>query len=80
MDKLQNVEQMKKDVLETIKIDLQAAEFSIAIFSAAVLSYRKDTCLRPYPDIFEASVLLDTEERLHRLVSMKHFLLILYIS
>ena len=73
MDRLQNVEQMKKDVLETIKDDLEAAEFSFAIFSAAVLSYRKDTCLRPYPDIFEASVVTDTEQRLHRLVSTKPF-------
>ena len=65
------VEQIKEAVLNVIKDDLQAAEFSIAIFSAAILSYRKDTCLRPCPNILETSSLsADTEQRLLKLVSI----------
>lgn len=41
-----------KEVLSSIEKDTAGAEFNFAIFSAALLSYRKNTCLRPYPNCY----------------------------
>ena len=61
----QSIDHIKNEVLDFLQQDLQAAEFSLAIFSAAILSYRKDTCLRPLPDFLDAD---SGEQRLEKLV------------
>jgi len=61
------IEEIKLIVLEAIKNDLKAAEVSLAIFSAALLSYRKDTCLRPCPNIFDDNS-IDQDKKLDKLV------------
>jgi len=66
-DSKESVDQIKNEVLQFLQHDLQAAEFSLAIFSAAILSYRKDTCLRPLPDFLDAD---SGEQRLEKLVSI----------
>lgn len=39
-------------VVRQIKKDPLAAEFRLAIFSAALLSYRKNSCVLPFPSAF----------------------------
>ena len=39
-------------VVKRIQNDPAAAEFKIAIFSAALLSYRRSSCVLPFPPCF----------------------------
>lgn len=41
-----------ESTVEQIRKDPVAAEFKIAIFSAAVLSYRHSSCVLPFPPAF----------------------------
>jgi len=47
-------------VLDFIEEDILGAELKFALFSAALMSYRKDTCLRPFPDFLSGS---ETDEK-----------------
>ena len=39
-----------ENVLESLNKNMSDAELKLAMFSAALLSYRKETCLRPFPE------------------------------
>ena len=39
-----------ENVLESLNKNMPDAELKLAMFSAALLSYRKETCLRPFPE------------------------------
>eukprot|EP00795_Rhopilema_esculentum_P005965 gene5965-11318_t len=46
------LQEIYEETINKIKEDRSAAEFKIAMFSAALLSYRKNSCLLPFPPAF----------------------------
>ena len=43
---------ISEQVSKIVNNDLLAAELKLALFTSALNSYRHDSCLRPFPDIF----------------------------
>ena len=42
----------KMGIVDKIKDDHLSSELKVALFSGAMLSYRQDSCLRPFPPLF----------------------------
>ena len=59
-------QEIYEETIHKIKEDRLAAEFKIAMFSAALLSYRKNSCLLPFPPAFTEG---DGTKNIHKLVS-----------
>ena len=43
----------QKVVIDALHKDPLAVELQLALFSSALISYRKDSCLRPFPEFFQ---------------------------
>lgn len=56
-------------VLKAIEEDTLGSEFQIALFSAALLSYRKDSCLRPFPEFLQEGSASNSVKNMEKLVS-----------
>ena len=46
---------LQKRVVDRLNCDNVAAEYKMALFSSALLSYRKDSCVRPFPAFLKES-------------------------
>lgn len=57
-------------VLKAIEEDTLGSEFQIALFSAALLSYRKDSCLRPFPEFLQEGSASNSVKNMEKLESM----------
>ena len=65
-----STDELQRSVLEALSEDQLSVELKLALFSAALLSYRADSCLRPYPDFLQDGAGQGGEEKdMERLVS-----------
>ena len=60
------VEYIKQQLLSALNSDLVASDFFVSIFWTAVNSYRHDTVLRPFPQLF---ILQDNSKDIDGIVS-----------
>jgi len=49
----ENEDDIQKVVVDALNQDFLAVELQLALLSSALISYRKDSCLRPYPAILQ---------------------------